>query len=339
MLTHLIIENYQSIGSAEFELGGLTVITGPTGSGKSAVFRALGLVAHNQRGNQFLRRGATECKVLIGDQNDAWAVAITRHKTSGKDSYRVVRLINDPMAAEGYLDEPEVDTFTKLGGKTPEEVSGLIRLNELSFASQFDRPYLLDDSGGDIAKTLGELTNVIFVFKAAQEGERQRREVIRDLKAAEAEIAECTGQLQQYAELPAQREVIGAAEKALEAAAHTQGRLARLRALKTELRAARSLMAEHRAGAHPPLPNLTAAEGIAARLARLRQLRRDSLALAVKAEAAEASLANAQDIAAEQHNALHAALVASGKCPMCGQAVNEYTQLASIFSQSPGIRK
>jgi DNA repair protein SbcC/Rad50 len=321
MLTDLIIVNFQSLKNAKFRLGGLTVITGPTGSGKSAAVRALRLAVFNQLGTDFITRGAKEpCKVLVGSQDDGWAVCITRGKTSAKDSYVI-------SAMSPGDSEPASEVFTKLNKEVPAQATALLAVTELCFARQLDWPYLLDESGGKVARVLGDLTNVNVVFEAAREGERQRKEVTRDLRKAEREVAGIADQLQQYAGLPGQRQAITRAGDALDAAVKASQRLARLRELLSALHSAREEAAVTLA-AVPVLPSLEAAESLRDRLWAIRSLRQ-SLATARQESAEAAEKAGQAALFAEKsHETLHEALVAAGECPMCHQAITAQTVLA-----------
>lgn len=330
MLTDLVIINFQSHRLARLKLGRFTVITGPTGSGKSAAVRAIALAAFNKRGSDFITRGAkAPCKVILASEDDQWAVAIERGRTTAKDSYRVNYVVPTPVKnGQGVSGA----VYTKLGGAVPPQVSELLRITELCFALQLDRPYLLDESGGKIARELGELTNVTVVFDAAREGARQRLEVMRDLRKAEKEVESVTEQLQQYAGLPARRAAIGAAEQALAAATVLSSRLDRLRVLLSTLQSARAELAAHQAAVPVP-PSLKAAEDLAVRLSGLRVARQLASSALAEQKSAATLAEQAAQRAQQGHKKLHDSLVAAGKCPMCGQAVNEVTQL-SIVTQA-----
>jgi len=63
MTVKVRVQDFQSIKDATLDIQGLTVITGPNNSGKSAFMRAIRGAAQNTRGNAFVRRGAAKSKV------------------------------------------------------------------------------------------------------------------------------------------------------------------------------------------------------------------------------------------------------------------------------------
>src|SRR5438477_6226769 len=133
MLTRLDIADYQSLRRATIPVGGLTVVTGHTGAGKSSVRRAAQLVAQNAKGTDYIRRGAGRAAVVLTfeDQGRRFSVAIRRTASGrGGDLYRVT----------GGGDPQE---YTKLGGQVPGEVAALLRLGSLNFVGQLDPPFLL----------------------------------------------------------------------------------------------------------------------------------------------------------------------------------------------------
>lgn len=306
MLTHVLIENFQAAEEVDIELGKLTVITGPTNAGKSAVIRALRLLAENARGSSFIRHGQKTCRVSLVDDSGL-GVAIARGK--GQDAY-----VLDVLG--------EQKTFTKLGGQVPDEVAELLALGELNFAGQLDRPFLLDESGGAVARILGRLTNLDLVFEAAREASRRRAGVTRDLARAEREIESLAAEVTQYAALPVQRASVGEAEVALGHARHLQERALKLTRLVQEATVARH--AYSAANAVLTLlepPSLAKAEELASRGTRLREL--------------FCELADSEDDVATQgdyqgqlagqeglkHRAIHDLLAEAGQCPTCGLPV------------------
>lgn len=316
MLTDLIIKNYQSIKDATLKLAPFTVITGATGSGKSASRRAAELVAFNARGTSYITQGEKSATVGLGC-DEGWAVTITRG-SRGNDSYRLAsvpptdgQLVGRPVVAGEY---------TKLAGQVPEEVTRVLQLSEINFAGQFDGPYLLTNvSGGDVARVLGQLTNVTLIFNAAREAARRRKGIAADLKAAEAEITRLQAEAQRFATLGARLQALQEAEAAQARLTEVQGRRDRLSAFLGSLRAAQQVLE-----ASPPVvevPDLTALEQAWARkerlamLVRLEQDCQRGLQAAVDAVTRWAGAAMALD------QEFHLKLADAGTCPLCGSQV------------------
>jgi energy-coupling factor transporter ATP-binding protein EcfA2 len=324
MLSRVEITSYQSLREASITPGWFTAITGPTGSGKSALFRALQMLARNARGTSYISRGRKTCTVSARGSTPTpgtgWAVRLTRSSDrGGKNEYRVAREV--PTAVrDGY--GWTACAYTKLNSQVPSAASGALGLTELNFAGQHDPPYLLSLPGTEIARRLGDLTNVSLVLGAAAEANRVRKQADRDLEEARERRDALMEEAQEFAGIRERRAACTAAEEALLAAQATAASLERLRALTGRLEAAERAAAAARAEAELQAPpSLGRLEELATRFNRLRELAGDLAA--EEAEAARyaglAARAQADGEAAEQ--ALHAALAAAGQCPVCGQAV------------------
>jgi DNA repair ATPase RecN len=312
MLNRVEVRNFQSVHRATVALGRFTVLTGPTGSGKSAVFRAVRLLARNARGTDYVTAGAASCSVATGDGD--WAVRITRSVTSrGKNEYLAARRVGEGWTPVRY---------TKLQGQVPGPVAEIMALSDLNFAGQHDPPFLLTAPGTVIARQLGELTNVSLVLGAAAEANRVRKQLARDLDAARARRDQLLAEAQEFADLAGRRKAATAAEEALARAQALVASLQRLRALAGRLAAAEQACTAARAtAARQAPPSLDELDGLAARVARLRLLA-GRLAEAERAAArfgAEAGQARGDEEAA--HAAVHAALKAAGQCPTCGSVI------------------
>lgn len=318
VLTNVEIEGYQSLRHLSIRPGWLTVITGASNSGKSSVVRALALLAFNAKGTSYISRGEASVTVGVGVQDEGWAAAITRG-ARGKDAYRISRLVNEPMQPEGHLPDPVVDTFTKLAGKVPAEVTALLRLTDLNFAGQFDRPYLLTDSPGEVARKLGELTNVTLLLNMAREGNRRKLEIGRSLADAKAELLRLEGEVQRFRGLKTRQEAAQAASQGCERAEQLTAQATRLRSLMDRHEAAQQALHEVTLA---PLPGTDTLDQILARRDRLRQL----IASYQQATSHAASYAeHAQQAAAEQQAdeaKLRDTLEAAGVCPTCGQQIH-----------------
>jgi DNA repair exonuclease SbcCD ATPase subunit len=313
VLTQVEIENFQSLRKLSIRLGRFTVVTGATGSGKSAVIRAARLLAFNARGTSYITRGAKSCKVASGDQEQGWAVGIERGASRGRDCYR---LAYQPQSG----DEPHAETWTKLGGDVPEQIQSALQLSELNFAAQFDRPFLLDASGGEIARVLGRLTNVTLLFDAAREASRRRLEIMGDLKRAEANLAGLTQAAQRFRGMRERHAAVSDAETALECARDAEGRLARLRALTARLEVAQAAL---ELAAPPGVPSGEQLDGLLARRQRIVQLLVQLRESGNTMTAAQGAAAVAADQEVAAHERLHEVLAAAGRCPTCGSEIRD----------------
>lgn len=320
MLNRIEVRNFQSLRSADIPLGRFTVITGPTGSGKSALFRAMTTLARNARGvASIISHGQASCSVTTGDGR--FIARLTRSSArGGKNEYRVARLA--PTQVEGVSGWSAV-TYTKLNGQVPPQVEDLLQLTELNFARQIPQvPFLLSLPGTEIARRLGDLTNVSLVLGAAAEAGRLRKQAQRELDAARERRDALMEEAQEFAGIKERRAACTAAEEALARAQATSALTERLRALTGRLEAAELAAAAARAeAALQAPPSLEHLEELATAVSRLRELADD-----LEAEEFEAAeLADQARQATEDEQALeadlHQALADAGQCPVCGQAV------------------
>ena len=312
MLTRLEIRNFQSLGEVDIPLGMFTVITGPTSSGKSAIVRAARLLARNARGTGYITHGQTACSVSAGD--GSVIVRLARSRTRGRDAYHVAALKDG---------EWETAKYTKLAGSVPEPVTGALGLSDLNFAGQFDMPYLLNVPGTELARTLGELTNVSMVLNAAAEANRRRKQAERDLKAARERCEGLLEQAQAFAGLPGRRKAAAAAEEALGRLRGAADASARLEALAQRLDRAEQAAAEARAAASRRRPpSLGRLDDLLGRLGRLDDLLGRLAAAEEAASRHGYDARRAEQDEADAREALHDELKALGQCPVCGSIVS-----------------
>ena len=217
----LRIRNFQSLHDVSLELLPFTVIVGPSSSGKSALTRALRTLVSNRRGTEWITYG--ERIASISATTDAGTVTLTRSRTqsSADNSYRII--------PAGNPDDER--TYAKLGGDTPEDVSrflGIPSSSPINFAGQFDKPYLLDDSTAEVARTLGALTNVTVIFEGARESNRRKLASAQTLRTRSDDLQAIRARIPEFKSLRSQDNALATAESKIEHARQIERRIARL---------------------------------------------------------------------------------------------------------------
>lgn len=204
MISRVSIRNFQSLKNVDLELGAFTVIVGDSASGKSAFTRALKAVSSNIRGSSFITSGQSSSSVLVESQD--WR--ITLQKSGSSSSYKVCDLTT------GVEKE-----YTKLAGEVPEDVTGLLGIEpftdgrSVNFSGEREQPYLVDDSGQQVAKVLGDLTHVSTILEAVREANRRRTSFNSSLKIRRADLDKLREKLPRFKSLAEQRSLIQTAEE------------------------------------------------------------------------------------------------------------------------------
>ena len=221
MINEVQIKGFQSLHDITVSLSRFTVIVGPSSSGKSAFVRALKTLTNNQRGDAFISHGMNQASIVA--KTDRGTVALFRGK---KNEYVLIP------------EDGEQKTFTKLAGTTPEEVSDFIGIpsrDPLNYANQFDMPYLLTSSAAEVARTLGELTNVSVIFEASREANKRRLAASSLLKTRAGDYESLTANLEKYATLKDNLAAIERAEEYLASATEVQTRITALKNILADL--------------------------------------------------------------------------------------------------------
>lgn len=306
MLQHLAVRNFQSLHKVDLALSRFTVIVGQSSSGKSAFIRALRALSSNVRGTSFITHG----------ERSATITAVTDHGTvslnkGARDEYTLI-------PANG-----EQQVFSKLGGDVPPEVSAVLGIqpkDALSFAGQFDVPFLLKSPPSEVARILGELTNADIVFSAARESNRRRLQSSSTLRVKAEDLADITARAQGYARLRGQLDAIATAEEYLQTARAVANRHAELDALLRLLQDSEQRQAAAALDADLLIPDLTPASTAQQRLDLLTTLLGASARQKRSVDDAHKAIGRAgselEALEQEYLDTLHDL----GTCPTCGQS-------------------
>jgi energy-coupling factor transporter ATP-binding protein EcfA2 len=365
MIRSITLTDYQSHQSTHLSFGPFTVIVGSSSSGKSAVVRALRLAAENARGVSYVRQGAQRCRVALEISGPAdtlnGSTVVTVERGKGVSAYT--------LAVAGAHERPV--EFTKCGSGVPDAVAEALGLGDSSLwvAGQFDSPYLLDDTGSEVARVLGKLTNVNMIYSAVRESNRRASEAKRIFTMKNADLDKAKTDLHQYVTLAARKAAGRTAEEALsrsEALSSTfsqlsertvgvrdarqratqarsslrvvpdVSRLTRLHTGRTRLVGRLAELSEvrgRRAGASVGLrtvPDTKSFDSIISRRARLRE----EIGLVTQASAAKSrlnvSLVAARSRAELARKAFMDALSRAGNCPLCG-ASSDHAHVGNVL--------
>jgi len=199
----VVIKGFQSHKESSFNLSpGLTVITGPSDAGKTAVIRALRWLAFNEpQGEGFLytvrnadgsiKEQEEQAEVTVNFDN---GVSITKTRRKGKTTY-IHSLYPEPW------EKAEV----------PQEIKDALGLTKqtygdnfeicLNFAFQLDPPFLLSETGGTGAKVLGKLAGTEVVDKAIGAVNKRTHNTRTELAQADKQIGQLDVELLEYLEV------------------------------------------------------------------------------------------------------------------------------------------
>lgn len=142
MLTKLVLRNWQCHGRRTIELSPtVTVLVGETDAGKTSVLRLLKWIALNRPdGDSFISHGQEFARGTL----EVDGHKIVRKKGKGENSYS--------------LDGEKYVSFGK--GKVPDDISRLLNISPLNFASQLDPPFWFSLTPGEVSRELNSIVNL-----------------------------------------------------------------------------------------------------------------------------------------------------------------------------------
>lgn len=223
------INNFQSHARTAIEpapAGGLTVITGPSDSGKTAIVRALKWVLYNQpQGDGFRRVG---CDYVEVSAETGSGQHVTRRRTSTTNRYIV-----DGETLEGFGSSVPAEAQQATGVRP-------VRLNDqdilANIAGQLDAPFLGNSiSAPARAKVLGKLAGTEVIDQANKDLGTDLYRSRQEVKRLEAEIEKLKEQVAQYDHLPSLADKIERLRELCEQIRTAQERMNRLAPYRRKL--------------------------------------------------------------------------------------------------------
>ena len=181
MINSLTISNFQSHKKTGLEFDkGINVIIGPSDSGKTAILRALNWVVNNKPAGDAFRSnwgGDTRAQLQIEDINKS---QIQRYKGGKGNLY-----LWDEKASTILTSQ-----FNSFGQDVPEEIKKLLNFSSLNLQTQFESPFLLSKSGGEVAKYLNKIVHLDKIDLAMSNINSTLRKEKADLEYTTEELKE-----------------------------------------------------------------------------------------------------------------------------------------------------
>jgi len=174
VIKKIILRNFQSHRKTVLNLGpGLNVFLGLSDSGKSSVIRAITWVAlgrpiQDVYGSHW--GGTTSVKIVLDD-----GTKVVREK--GKENLYI-------------LERPgkERQEFRAFKFEVPQEVREALSLETENFFLQYDNPYMLSQSSGEVARRLNRVAHLELIDESISNLQSDIRQFENDVKKVDADI-------------------------------------------------------------------------------------------------------------------------------------------------------
>jgi DNA repair protein SbcC/Rad50 len=190
MIQSLELKGFQSHLHTKVDfVDGVSILVGPSRNGKTAILRALNWLINNRPIgiDGFITHGQKEISVTITIDGHT----ITRKKNSKENIY--------------ILDG---EKFAGIGSNVPAPIAELLNLSDLNISNQFDQPYLLFDSPGQVAQQLNSIVNLSSIDTTLANITSMKRQNDQDIRLQESRIAELQALEDSFPDLEAAEEFI-----------------------------------------------------------------------------------------------------------------------------------
>lgn len=290
MLQSLTLRNFQAHRKLVLELDpGITMITGRTDIGKSAIIRALyWLVFNRPEGSKFISWG--QDRVLVGLKLDDKRIRRVRTKTENL-----------------YL--LEAHAFTAFGNEVPGEIQQALKLGEVNFQQQYDPPFWLQDTAGAVARQLNQVVDLGIIDRSLAHLAQAVRQARSNLEVTEQRLEEAKQRLQDSKWAEAFDSDLQQLERVAAEGQQTRRQCHQLAEL---IATARTLEKE----AEFEAPDFSALDSLLIACDKQAQMRRRLSTLVNEAECAIVAKNRAIEAARLAEGELHRHT--KGKCPVCG---------------------
>lgn len=176
MINRIKLKNFQSHKESVLDLDkGMNVIIGSSRSGKTAIIRALNWAINNRpTGLSYVsywdrdkNKLPKEGQVVEVDLDNN--VKIVRKRQKDKNSYKIIN------------EEKEIE-LSAIGMDVPQEVKNIFNISEVNLQRQFDSPFLLSNTSGEVAKFYNRTIKLDLIDQSLVKAETKRRSLNRDIE-------------------------------------------------------------------------------------------------------------------------------------------------------------
>ena len=199
MIQRVVLENFMAHERTELELGpGVTALTGPNNTGKSAVVEGLRCVATNPMPRNFIRHGAKEARVTVELEDGVRVVWIRKKGSSGYELWRP--------------GDEEPEEFWKFGRRPPDEILAALRLDvvdlegnkeiDVHIGNQRDPVFLLNRPDSDAAAFFAASTESAHLLAMQNLLKRKIQDAKRNERELEGRLREVEAQMDTLSPLP-----------------------------------------------------------------------------------------------------------------------------------------
>lgn len=182
------IKNFQSIKNIEFEYKGLTIISGPNNSGKSASLRAVKSIIFNDFSDKFKRINSKITEVIFGKKivSKNFDYSIKMIYKSKKIIYEIngEQYLGKNLAADVVKNEIEKIGFKYIDiKKLYKNIKGDLKeqTEKIAYSSQHDSLFLIGSKSNDIEKVFNFLFNTEYITQAIIDIKNQISEINTEL--------------------------------------------------------------------------------------------------------------------------------------------------------------
>lgn len=179
MINSIQLQNFQSHKKSELKFHpGLNVVIGQSDTGKSSIIRALRWSVWNRpTGESFRSYWGGPTKVIISVDD----TTITRLRSNSKNQY--------------LLNTTELNA---VGTDVPDEIYTALDINKVNLQQQLDRPFLLDDSPGEVASHFNQVAHLDVINSSMKNVQSWLRQLEQNIQSEEQRLQNLKENLTAY---------------------------------------------------------------------------------------------------------------------------------------------